>query len=59
MEKLKGDMLELILSSTKGRLTERCTKFIIFQVNALCYEIFYGGNFLKCFFLKGRSKKIC
>lgn len=32
MEKMKGDMLELILSSTKGRLDERCTKFLITQI---------------------------
>ena len=33
MEKLKGDMLEMILSSPKGRLSERVTKFLISQVN--------------------------
>lgn len=32
MEKLKGDMLEMILSSEKGRLSERITKFLIYQV---------------------------
>ncbi|XP_054723048.1 serine/threonine-protein kinase D1-like [Uloborus diversus] len=32
MEKLKGDMLEMILSSEKGRLSERITKFLIFQI---------------------------
>lgn len=32
MEKLKGDMLEMILSSEKGRLSERNTKFLITQV---------------------------
>lgn len=32
MEKLKGDMLEMILSSEKGRLSERTTKFLITQV---------------------------
>jgi len=32
MEKMKGDMLELILSSAKGRLDERFTKFLITQV---------------------------
>lgn len=35
MEKLKGDMLEMILSHEKGRLTERVTKFLITQVNVL------------------------
>lgn len=33
MEKLKGDMLEMILSSPKGRLTGRVTKFLISQVS--------------------------
>ena len=32
MEKLKGDMLEMILSSDKGRLSERITKFLVTQV---------------------------
>ena len=32
MEKLRGDMLELILSSERGRLSERITKFLIYQI---------------------------
>uniref|UniRef100_A0AC35TUZ9 Protein kinase C n=1 Tax=Rhabditophanes sp. KR3021 TaxID=114890 RepID=A0AC35TUZ9_9BILA len=32
MEKLQGDMLELILSSEKGRLTERLTQFLMYQI---------------------------
>lgn len=32
MEKLKGDMLEMILHHDKGRLSERVTKFLITQV---------------------------
>ena len=32
MQKMKGDMLEMILNSPKGRLTERQTKFIVHQV---------------------------
>ncbi|XP_043553979.1 serine/threonine-protein kinase D1 isoform X1 [Chiloscyllium plagiosum] len=32
MEKLHGDMLEVILSSEKGRLPERITKFLITQI---------------------------
>ena len=32
MEKLRGDMLEMILSSAQGRLPERLTKFLIHQV---------------------------
>ena len=31
MEKLRGDMLEMILSHPKGRLSERTTKFLITQ----------------------------
>jgi len=36
MEKLKGDMLEMILSSEKGRLSERITKFLVTQVKLFC-----------------------
>lgn len=32
MEKLHGDMLEMILSSEKGRLPERITRFLVMQV---------------------------
>lgn len=32
MEKLHGDMLEMILSSEKGRLPERNTRFLVTQV---------------------------
>ncbi|XP_049878116.1 serine/threonine-protein kinase D1 isoform X2 [Pectinophora gossypiella] len=32
MEKLKGDMLEMILSHEKGRLDERTTKFLVAQI---------------------------
>ena len=32
MEKMKGDMLEMILSSEKGRLSERITQFLVHQV---------------------------
>ncbi|CAL8325688.1 unnamed protein product [Lota lota] len=32
MEKLHGDMLEMILSSEKGRLPERNTRFLVSQV---------------------------
>lgn len=35
MEKLHGDMLEMILSSEKGRLPERLTKFLITQVRCV------------------------
>jgi len=32
MERLKGDMLDMILSSVKGRLDERITRYLISQV---------------------------
>ena len=32
MEKMKGDMLEMILNSPRGRITEKETKFLIHQV---------------------------
>jgi protein kinase D len=35
MEKLKGDMLEMILSHQNGRLSERVTKFLVTQVSVL------------------------
>uniref|UniRef100_A0A8C8YWE2 Serine/threonine-protein kinase n=1 Tax=Prolemur simus TaxID=1328070 RepID=A0A8C8YWE2_PROSS len=35
MEKLHGDMLEMILSSEKGRLPEHITKFLITQLSTL------------------------
>ena len=35
MEKMRGDMLEMILSSPMGRLDQRCTKFLITQVLSL------------------------
>ncbi len=38
MEKMNGDMLEMILSSPNSRLTERVTKFLIYQVINLCYD---------------------
>ena len=40
MEKLRGDMLEMILSSAQGRLPERLTKFLIHQVpDLIVYSI--------------------
>lgn len=33
MEKLHGDMLEMILSNEKSRLPERLTKFLVIQVS--------------------------
>jgi serine/threonine protein kinase len=38
MEKMNGDMLEMILSQAAGRLDERSTRFLIMQIlNALHY----------------------
>ncbi len=46
MEKLKGDMLEMILSSPKGRLSERVTKYLVSQVTDLtCHP---GQKFVGC-----------
>lgn len=40
MEKLRGDMLEMILSSERRRLSERITKFLITQVSE-CYVMLF------------------
>jgi protein kinase D len=45
MEKLKGDMLEMILSSKPGKLSERVTKFLIYQV---FLHIIHRHNFSLC-----------
>ncbi|RXG54504.1 Serine/threonine-protein kinase D3 [Armadillidium vulgare] len=37
MEKLQGDMLEMILSSKKQRLSERITKYLIYQATVLTF----------------------
>ena len=34
MEKMNGDMLEMILKSPNSKLSERVTKFMIYQVCA-------------------------
>lgn len=34
MEKMNGDMLEMILNSRNSRLSERVTKFLVYQVNS-------------------------
>jgi protein kinase D len=47
MEKLRGDMLEMILSSEKGRLSERITKFLITQVCKVLKA--FQGMKLHCF----------
>ncbi|CAL2047230.1 unnamed protein product [Caenorhabditis brenneri] len=47
MEKLKGDMLEMILSSEKGRLSERTTQFLVAQIlEALRY--LHHQNIVHC-----------
>lgn len=56
MEKLKGDMLEMILSSEKGRLSERITKFLITQVNIVVWSdgrsLKYNADDKVCFFFR-------
>lgn len=44
MEKLSGDMLEMILNSEQGRLSERVTKFLIYQVSLI-----YVNSLIICF----------
>ncbi|KAI1723791.1 protein kinase domain-containing protein [Ditylenchus destructor] len=47
MEKLKGDMLEMILSSERGRLSERITQFLVHQVlNSLAF--LHNMNIVHC-----------
>lgn len=40
MEKMKADMLEMILSNKEGRLSERVTKFLIVQILQVNFFIF-------------------
>lgn len=47
MEKMRGDMLELILSSAKGRLDERCTKFLITQILVALRDL-HSRNIVHC-----------
>lgn len=42
MEKMKGDMLEMILSSEKGRLSERITEFLVCQVSQVVFIIYFS-----------------
>lgn len=42
MEKLKGDMLEMILNSERSRLSERTTKFLITQVSFILLNVFFS-----------------
>ncbi|KAK4884345.1 hypothetical protein RN001_000616 [Aquatica leii] len=47
MEKLKGDMLEMILSHDKGRLNERVTKFLITQI-LIALKHLHSKNIVHC-----------
>lgn len=47
MEKLKGDMLEMILSSPRGRLNERVTKFLITQI-LIALKHLHSKNIVHC-----------
>ncbi|KAK9876178.1 hypothetical protein WA026_011296 [Henosepilachna vigintioctopunctata] len=47
MEKLKGDMLEMILSHENGRLTERVTKFLITQI-LIALKHLHSKNIVHC-----------
>uniref|UniRef100_UPI00358F981D serine/threonine-protein kinase D3-like isoform X2 n=1 Tax=Myxine glutinosa TaxID=7769 RepID=UPI00358F981D len=47
MEKLHGDMLEMILSSESGRLPERITKFIIAQI-LIALQHLHFKNIVHC-----------
>lgn len=47
MEKLKGDMLEMILSSERGRLNERVTKFLITQI-LIALKYLHSQNIVHC-----------
>ncbi|XP_031344042.1 serine/threonine-protein kinase D3 isoform X2 [Photinus pyralis] len=47
MEKLKGDMLEMILSHDKGRLDERVTKFLISQI-LIALKHLHSKNIVHC-----------
>jgi len=47
MEKLKGDMLEMILSHARGRLSERVTKFLITQI-LVALKYLHSQNIVHC-----------
>ncbi|CDW53561.1 serine:threonine protein kinase D3 [Trichuris trichiura] len=47
MEKLKGDMLEMILSSQKGRLNERISRFLIYQI-LVALNYLHAQNVVHC-----------
>jgi len=47
MEKMKGDMLEMILNSPKGRITEKETKFLIHQI-LVALKFLHSQNIVHC-----------
>ncbi|XP_053305135.1 serine/threonine-protein kinase D1-like [Spea bombifrons] len=47
MEKLHGDMLEMILSSEKGRLPERITRFLVTQI-LIALRHLHSKNIVHC-----------
>ncbi|XP_047994235.1 serine/threonine-protein kinase D1 isoform X2 [Leguminivora glycinivorella] len=47
MEKLRGDMLEMILSHEKGRLTERITKYLVAQI-LVALKHLHAKNIVHC-----------
>ncbi|RWS30043.1 serine/threonine-protein kinase D1-like protein [Leptotrombidium deliense] len=47
MEKLKGDMLEMILMSERGRLSERVAKFLIYQI-LVALRYLHSRNIVHC-----------
>ncbi|KAM4617340.1 serine/threonine-protein kinase D3-like [Discoglossus pictus] len=47
MEKLHGDMLEMILSSDKGRLPERITRFLVTQILSALRHL-HAKNIVHC-----------
>ncbi|XP_023225927.1 serine/threonine-protein kinase D3-like [Centruroides sculpturatus] len=47
MEKLKGDMLDMILTSEKRRLSERITKFLVYQI-LIALKHLHSKNIVHC-----------
>ena len=56
MQKMKGDMLEMILNSPKGRLTERQTKFIVHQVKRISLMQLFMLSSLLCGYCSYNSR---